>query len=303
VLLLGEVVIFSRLSPYFLTLSNVANIISASAALALVAAGMTLVIIHGGIDVSVGSILGVIAWVTGRLSVGNWNIFAIVAAAVVLGTIMGALNGTIVSKGKVPAIIATLGMMAVWRSVLFGLWGGTDLFAPSISPLFAGGFTFGLPDVTIIILACFAVLWYVMRYRRFGRALYAIGNDAEGARLYGINVTRSITLAYAALGLVVGVAALIYISRTGVIQVSAGADIPLAAIAAVVVGGTSITGGRGSITGTLGGVLFIAVLQNGTLLTSIPPLWNGAVVGTFIIVAVSADVLRERVAERRGGRR
>jgi ribose/xylose/arabinose/galactoside ABC-type transport system permease subunit len=139
----------------------------------------------------------------------------------------------------------------------------------------------------------------VSRYRSFGRHVFAVGNDIEGARLNGVPVTRTIILAYSLLGLMVGIAGMIYMARTGVVQASSGFGLELAAIAAVVVGGTSITGGRGSVLSTLGGVLFIAVLQNGVVLTGVPPLWTGVLVGTFILVAVTIDVVGARVAQRR----
>lgn len=298
-LLLAEVALFATLSPNFLTAGNLSNVVLNSADLALLAGGMTLVIILGGIDVSVGSAVGVTAWIVGTATNEGLPAVAVVVLAMLVGLGMGALNGLIVTKGRVTAIIATLGMAAVWRAVLFALWDGTDLFAPSVSPLFAGGFLLGIPAVSVLVLGCFAALWYVSRYRRYGRHVYAIGNDSEGARLNGVPVDRTTLLTYALLGLMVGLAAVIYIGRTGVIQASSGDELALAAIAAVVVGGTSITGGRGSIVGTLGGVLFIAVLQNGVVLTGVPPLWNGALVGAFILVAVVLDLVGQRVTRQR----
>lgn len=223
----------------------------------------------------------------------------IVGFSLVIGLAIGTFNGLLVTKGRVTAIIATLGMLAVWRSVLFGLWGGSDLFSTPLSPLLAGGSILGIPAVSVVILVCFAVLWYVSRYRRFGRHVYAIGNDPEGARLNGVPVTRTIIMAYALLGLMVGIAAMIYMARTGVVQASSGTGLELSAIAAVVVGGTSITGGRGSLLSTLGGVFFIAVLQNGVVLTGVPPLWTGVLVGSFILAAVTIDLLGARLAQRR----
>lgn len=300
-LLIGEVVLFALLSPNFLTSSNISNVILNSADLALIAAGLTFVIILGGIDVSTGTALGVITWVVGQATNSGLNSFLVAGSAMLIGVLMGAFNGVLVTKGKVTAIIATLGMMAVWSSVLFGLWGGTDLFAPPLSPLLAGGFFLGIPLVSIVVLVCYGILWYVSRYRRFGRHVYAIGNDPEGARLNGVPVTSITILAYSLLGLMVGIAAMIYMARTGVVQASSGFGLELSAIAAVVVGGTSITGGRGSVLSTLGGVLFIAVLQNGVVLTGVPSLATDVLVGGFIIVAVTIDVLGARVARNRRG--
>ncbi len=198
----------------------------------------------------------------------------------------------------VTPIIATIGLLAVWRAVHFNLWGGSDLFAPPISLLLVQRFA-GIPGVTFLVLAAYAALAYIMRFRPFGRNVYAIGNDAEAARLAGIRVTRTTIGAYALLGGLVGMAAIVFMSRTGVIQAYSGQGLELAVIAAVVVGGTSITGGRGSILGTFGGVVFVAVLQNGVVLLGVPPLWNGLLLGAFILLAVSIDAVVNRREARR----
>lgn len=300
VLLLVEVVVFTLLSDTFLTPGNLANVALNSVDLALIAAGLTLVVILGGIDVSTGPALGVVAWCVGTMSVAGLPAVVVVAAAVGLGCLMGLLNGLLVSVLHVTAIIATLGTAAIWQTTLFALWGGTDLFAPPVSSYAAAERVLGVPASAFLALAAFMVLWYVSRYRAFGRHVFAVGNDVEGARLSGVDVRRVQTGAFVLLGGMVGLAAVIYMARIGVVQASSGADLSLAAIAAVVVGGTSITGGRGSVIGTLVGVVFIAVLQNGVVLIGVPPLWNGVLVGTFILVAVAVDVTGERLSARAG---
>lgn len=295
---LAELAVFALLSTNFLTASNLGNIALNAADLALIAAGMTLVIILGGIDVSVGSVLGLLALVSGTATLAGAHPALVVGVAIGLGTLIGALHGLIVTKGMVSAIIATIGMLALWRAVHFTLWGGSDLFAPPVSLLLVQRFA-GVPGVTLVVLACYAALAYVMRFRSFGRNVYAIGNDAEAARLSGIRVTRTTIGAYALLGGLVGLASTVFMTRVGVIQAYSGQGLELAVIAAVVVGGTSITGGRGTILGTLGGVIFVAVLQNGVVLLGVPPLWNGLLLGAFILVAVSLDaVVSRRVARR-----
>jgi ribose/xylose/arabinose/galactoside ABC-type transport system permease subunit len=298
VFVLGEMIVFSVLSANFLTAANLGNIALNAADLALIAAGMTLVIILGGIDVAVGSVLGLLALISGTATLAGVNPWLIVVLAVVLGTAIGALHGLIVTKGMVSPIIATIGLLAVWRAVHFSLWGGSDLFAPPISLLLVERFA-GIPGVAFLVLVVYGGLAYVMRFRSFGRNVYAIGNDAEAARLAGIRVTRTTIGAFALLGGLVGVAALVFMSRTGVIQAYSGQGLELAVIAAVVVGGTSITGGRGAILGTLGGVVFVAVLQNGVVLLGVPPLWNGLLLGAFILLAVSIDAIVNRRAARR----
>lgn len=298
-LLIVEVLVFSLLTDTFLTGGNIANILLNSADLALIAGGLTLVVILGGIDVSTGPALGVVAWVVGTLTVAGLPALLTIAAAILLGAVMGLLNGLLVSALNVTAIIATLGTAAIWQTALFGLWGGADLFAPPVSPFFSSQRVLGVPTVALFVLVVYGVLWYVSRYRAFGRRVFAVGNDVEGARLSGVSVRRVTLTAYVLVGAMVGLAAVVYMARVGVVQASSGADLTLAAIAAVVVGGTSITGGRGSVIGTLVGVLFIAVLQNGVVLIGVPPLWNGVLVGAFILLAVASDVLSERLSGRK----
>lgn len=298
-LLLVEILVFSVLTDTFWTSGNIANVLLNSVDLALIAGGLTLVIVLGGIDVSTGPALGVVAWVVGTLTVAGMPALVTIVAAVALGSLMGLLNGLLVSSLNVTAIIATLGTAAIWQTTLFGLWGGTDLFAPPVSPYASSERLQGIPTVALLVLVVYAVLWYCTRYRAFGRHTFAVGNDAEGARLSGVNVRRVTLGAYVLVGGMVGLAAVVYMARVGVVQASSGADLSLAAIAAVVVGGTSITGGRGSIVGTLAGVLFIAVLQNGVVLVGVPPLWNGVLVGAFILLAVGIDVLSDRLSRRK----
>ncbi|MEX0834540.1 MAG: ABC transporter permease [Nitriliruptor sp.] len=295
VLLAAQLVAFSFLLPNFLTAGNLGNVIVNSAGLAIVAAAMTFVIILGCIDVSVGSMLGVLAWLTGWLTTTqDMPVVAVLGIVVATGALMGSLNGSIVAKGRMTAIIATLGMLFVWRSVLYGLWGGRDLFAPPLVP-WLGGMRIGVvPVVGLIALAVFAVLASVAKRRRFGRDIYAVGNDRQAARLNGIPVDRRIIGAFALLGALVGLAAVMQMARVGVVQAFTGRDFELGVIAAVLIGGTSITGGRGSLSGTLGGVLFVAVLQNGIVLSGVPPLWNGVALGAFVLIAVGSDVLLER---------
>jgi ribose/xylose/arabinose/galactoside ABC-type transport system permease subunit len=298
-LLIFEIVVFSLLTDTFLSGGNIANVLLNSVDLALIAGGLTLVIILGGIDVSTGPALGVVAWVVGTLTVAGAPALVTVAAAIVLGSVMGLINGLLVSVLNVTAIIATLGTAAIWQTALFGLWGGADVFSPPVSLFFSSQRLLGVPTVALFVLVVYAVLWYVSRYRAFGRHAFAVGNDVEGARLSGVSVRRVTLAAYLLVGAMVGLAAVVYMARVGVVQASSGADLSLAAIAAVVVGGTSITGGRGSVIGTLVGVLFIAVLQNGVVLVGVPPLWNGVLVGTFILLAVAIDVLSERLSRRK----
>ncbi|WP_417512517.1 ABC transporter permease [Microbacterium sp.] len=298
ILLLAELVFFAIAAPGFLAPNNLANILVNAADIGLVAAGVTLVVLVGGIDVSVGNMVGVVAWVAVSLTTSGMPIVVVVPAAVLLGAILGAINGSLVALGKVPAIIATLGMAAIYRMVLFLLWDKTDLFTgPLISWLGPLARVGPIPNAALLTLGVFILLAWVLRYTVFGRRIYAIGNDPESARLLGVPVARTILFAYIIVGVLVGLAAIVYAGRLGVVQSNAGNDLTLPAIAAVLLGGTSILGGSGGVLKTLTGLAFIVVLQNGIVLLGVPSLLSGVMVGSALIIAVATDVLTRRVLD------
>ncbi len=299
VLLGAQFLLFSLLLPNFLTAGNLQNIAVRAAPLAIVAAVMTLILLLGAIDVSVGSMLGVLAWVVGTLTVADLGVATVLAAVLLAGAAMGSVNGLIVGKGKVLPIVGTLGMLFVWRAVVYGLWDNSDVFAPPLLPVLTDRVA-GIPVSLFVVAVVYAAVWYVLRFRPYGRHVYAVGNDAEAARLVGINVDRVIISTYALLGLAVAVASVFYMSRTGVVQAFTGEWFELGVIASVLIGGTRITGGRGSVIGTLGGVCFVATLENGIVLMGVPSLWNDFALGAMILIAVSADALISRRTAAKG---
>ncbi len=300
VLLIVEVTFFSIVTEYFLTMPNFRNILSNSVDLAIVAIGMTMIILMGQIDVSIGSVLGIIAIVVSNLLLMGVNPILVIIAGIITGAILGSLNGVLVGYVGIPGIIVTLGMMNIWRAGIFGLLGGDWISGiPPVFDFISDQF-YGIPINLIIILALYAIFWYVLKYRRFGRHIYAIGNDKEAARLSGIKVERVIVYTYALMGALVSLAAFTYLGRMGGVEITVKQLLPLKAIAAVVIGGTAITGGKGSVLGTLLGVLFVNVLQNGIILLGIPSLWEQAIVGVLIILAMASDLIRsgERESEK-----
>lgn len=302
-MLVVEVVVFASLSPQFLTASNLANVGYNAAEVALVAAGLTFVVLLGGIDVSTGFALGVVAWVVATLTSGGQPGLFVVGVAVLLGCCLGALNGTLVTMGRVPPIIATLGMSAVYQTTLFALWSSSDVFSGPVVPALTGQRVLGIPAVLLVVAAVYLLLYAVQTRRPFGRSVYAIGSNPEAARLAGVRSRSVVFACYVGLGALVGLAACVFVGRVGVVQASSGSEVTLAALAAVVVGGTSILGGEGGVARTLGGLLFIAVLQNGVVLAGVPPLWNGVLVGAAILLAVGVDVVTSRSERRASGRR
>jgi ribose/xylose/arabinose/galactoside ABC-type transport system permease subunit len=277
VLLLLEFVVFSSLSPYFLTAQNLTNVAVNAADLALIAAGLTLVILMGGIDVSTGFAVGMLSWVVASLMNAGQPPIVVFVAALAGGLVVGLLNGLLTARLAIPSIVATLGTSALFQTGLFALWNSRDVFSTPVAPFLSGGARLGaLPVLVLIVLAVYLVLHLVLTQTTIGRSIYV--------RL--VRVAGSLIL-----GLLVGVAACTYLARVGVVQASSGGELTMLAIASVVVGGTSILGGEGSVLRTLGGVLFIIVLDNGIVLAGVPSLWNGLIVGCVILVAVSINGL------------
>ncbi len=291
-LLILEMAVFGILTTGFLRIDNLMTIFQNSVDLAVIAAGMTLIMIMGGIDISVGSLLGVIAIVVGWMIQADLGAVPIILAALSIGALGGTVNGLIVAYGKVPAIIATLGTSNILRALIFGMLGGVWITGLPPTVEFLNIRIFGwLPAVTLIIVIVYVIFWYFTKYIRLGRAIYAVGNNAEASYLSGINVGHVTVAAHAIIGALTGIAAISYIARMGSVEMSVGLMLPLQAIAATVIGGTSVTGGRGSVIGTLIGVLFINILQNGILLLGVPSMMEWAIVGFFIIISVSFDML------------
>lgn len=291
-LLVVEFVAFSLLSPFFLTPQNLTNVAVNAADLALIAAGLTLVILMGGIDVSTGFAVGMLSWVVASLMAAGQPPIVVFLAALAGGAVVGLLNGMLTARLAIPSIVATLGTSALFQTGLFALWNSRDIFSTPVFPFLSGGARLGeLPILVLIVLAVYLVLHLVLTQTTFGRSIYAIGSNVEAAKLSGINVRRVRVIGSVILGLLIGVAACTYLARVGVVQASSGGELTMLAIASVVVGGTSILGGEGSVLRTLGGVVFIVVLDNGIVLAGVPSLWNGLIVGFVILVAVSINGL------------
>jgi ribose/xylose/arabinose/galactoside ABC-type transport system permease subunit len=299
-LLLAEIVMFSILSDSFLTAENFTRIMQNSAELAIISIGMTMVIILGGIDLSVGSALGICAIVVGKMMVLGIHPFFILITVLVVGAIIGVLNGSMITWLKIPDIIVTLATMNIWRAVVFAMLGG--VWITGLPPVFGGlttGDWLGYPVVFIVVILFYVAFWYLMTFRAFGRHIYAIGTNEEAAKLAGIPVTRTKILTYTIVGTIVGFASILYISRMGSVEMTIGADLAIQSIAAVVIGGTAITGGRGSLIGTLAGVLFIVVMRNGIVILGVPSLLEKAIIGALILLSVIVDILLQRRIKRR----
>jgi ribose transport system permease protein len=288
-------VIFSLSTEKFMSVSNLSNLLLQLAGVAISAIGMTMVIITGGIDVSVGSILGMASVVAGKLLMAGSSFVVVVLSAIITGFGIGILNGIIISYGNVPPIIVTLGMMSMMRALMYQVLGGRWVsgIPPDIRIIGLGKWL-GIP-LSMWITAVLIILFsYFLSSRPTGRAIYAIGNNPEAARVSGVNLARTILIVYSLTGLLVGFAGLIYVARTGIVQTNTGSGFELEVIAAVMLGGTSVFGGKGTVIGSLLGAVLVGIIKNGMVLMNVPALSEGLVIGILILISVMIDLVRSR---------
>ena len=292
VLIVLELVVFGIMSPTFFTGSNWINIIVNSADLGLISAGLTLIILMAGIDVSTGFAVGLISWVIATAMGKGLPSFLVLAIAILLGMVLSIFNGLLTIQLSIPSIVATLGTSALFQTILYYLWDSRDVMAQPVYAWLSGIAMIGpIPAIAIIVLMIYILLHLILTKTVFGRNIFAIGSNPEAARLAGINIKCVRFAAYAILGVLLGLAACVYSARLGVVQATSGNELTMLAIASVVVGGTSILGGEGSMLRTLGGLIFISVLRNGVVLIGVPSLWTGVLVGLAILLAITINGL------------
>ncbi|MBB5038680.1 ABC transporter permease [Prosthecobacter dejongeii] len=293
----GMIVLFGLLRDSFFSVSTLGSVANRIPALALVATGMTLVMVTGGIDLSVGSVLGFCGAVVGVLMADQqWGLPGALGASLVVGTLMGGLNGLVSVKLRLPSFIVTLGMLEIARGLAFLTTDSqTKYIGASVESLGApiGGLVISPAFViALLIVACGQVM---LSHMTLGRHLIAIGANREAALISGVPVDRPRILAHALLGLLTGLAAVFNCSRLGSADPNAGVGFELSAIAAVVVGGTSLMGGRGSVVKSFLGVLIIATLEAGLVQIGASEPVKRVVTGAVIVAAVLADTWRRKV--------
>ncbi|MEQ6390286.1 ribose ABC transporter permease [Bacillaceae bacterium S4-13-58] len=287
-------VILTFLSDNFLTVNNLLNVLRQVSINALIALGMTYVILTGGIDLSVGSTLALGSAITAGMITSGLDPMLAVLIGLLVGAILGAANGIIISKGKVAPFIATLATMTVYRGLTLVYTGGRPITGLSDSDsvafqMIGQGYLFGIPFPVIILLVSFVVLYFILRRTTFGRSVYAVGGNEEASRLSGIKIDRVKIGVYTITGMLSVLAGIILTSRLDSAQPTAGTAYELDAIAAVVLGGTSLSGGRGWIVGTIIGALIIGVLNNGLNLLNVSSFFQQVVKGGVILLAVLLD--------------
>jgi ribose/xylose/arabinose/galactoside ABC-type transport system permease subunit len=296
--------ILSVLKPdTFLTMENFLNVLRRSSVNGIIAIGMTAVIISAGIDLSVGSMLALSGMVgayamiaTGGTDPQGGALVVGTIAGIVAGIVCGLLNGVLITKLKLQPFIVTLGSMSAFRGISYVMNNGEPYNVPNYKYL-GEGLVLGIPASILIFAVMIAIASFALRYTRLGRYTYAIGSNREAAFHAGVNVDRNLIYIYTVTGLLVGVAAMIATSRTVSAQPTAGIALELDIIASVVIGGASLAGGRGTITGTIIGTLLISFLRNGCTLLGISTNVQLIVIGAIIIAAVALDQLARSRAE------
>ena len=297
--LAAEALIFAVLSPYFFTTDNLLNVTLQISITAIIAVGMTFVILTAGIDLSVGSLVAVVGVVSTMLLKIDLPFSLALLLSVLLGLGVGACSGAVagafITRFRISPFIVTLALMTIWRGAAFVITEGRPVWdLPEIFNILGGGRTFGVPNPTIIMIAVFVIAHIVLNRTRFGRHVYAIGGNMEAARLAGINTNRIVTQVYIISGMLSALSGILLASRMSSGQPNSGLMYELDVIAAVVVGGTSLLGGRGSVAGTFIGSMLIGVLRNGLNLLNVGSYVQQVVVGVVILLAVLLDQIRKR---------
>jgi rhamnose transport system permease protein len=281
-------------SPYFLELENFRDILLNISILAIVALGQTMVIITRGIDLSVGSGIGLVAMMVAFVVRENPEMSMVLAVllGMALGSVLGSINGLVITVGGVPPIIATLGTLSIYRGMVFLYSEGNWINAfemPQSFKVLAKGTPLGLPNLVIIALVVAVIVYYFLNYTRPGRDIYAVGSNPDAARVAGIRVERVIFMVYVISGVFVGLAGVFWASRFESAQTNTALGFELQTVAASVVGGVNIFGGSGTVTGVLLGALLLGIINNALTLVRISPFWQLAAQGALILLAVVTD--------------
>jgi ribose/xylose/arabinose/galactoside ABC-type transport system permease subunit len=295
VAVIGLAIVVGFYNPRFLATRNLSDVLLGNAYIAVAAIGMSMVIVSGNIDISVGSLIGVLATVSGTLAVNDAPLAVAWLAPLVVGVLVMALQGVVIAYLRIPSIVVTLGMLSILKGGLISVTGGkwiTDL--PDgfhLADIELLGFV-PMPVFLMIVATILAAWW--MRYSAPGRAIYAVGGNGEAARLCGISQRRTIVMVFALHGFFAGIAALLYATQLHVIQSTVPPNLELTIITAAVVGGVSILGGVGTVIGSTLAAILIAEIASALVFIDVSPYWIRAVQGVLILVTVIADILRRR---------
>ncbi|MEV0667737.1 ABC transporter permease [Actinomadura luteofluorescens] len=297
VFLVLEIAFFSANSPYFLNWANATNILTAISITGVLAAGATLLLVSGQFDLSVGSGVGFVGLLLVELQPGLGTTRAVLAA-VAGGVAIGLLNGFLVNVLGINALITTLGTLAIFRGLTLAIGEGQNIAVGGFGWALARPFL-DIPAPALVFLAVAAVFALVMGFTVYGREMYAIGANSAAARLVGIRVKRNLFLAFVISGLCMALAGLLNTSLIGSSSGTTGTGLELAAVTAVILGGTSLQGGTGGVFGTIIGLLIVGVLSNGLTLMNVDSSWQQVATGSLLILAVAFDRFRAKLLSAR----
>lgn len=300
------ILLMSFASPYFLQFQNIFNILRNMSTVGIMAIGVTMIIITGGIDLSVGSLLGVSGMFAARLMYGGIHPFFAFLGGLLMGTLLGGVNGLIITRVKVNPFIATLGMLSIGRGLTFflatGIRGTVASNIPMKDPVInflGGGYIGSVPFPVIEMFVLVIIFSFFLKSTVLGRQIYATGSNMEAARLSGVNVKRVQLFVYTLTGGLCALAGIMSGGLLGTAATNAGAGTELDVIAAVVIGGTSLTGGEGTIAGAIIGAAIMALLRNAFVLLHLPAFIQTVTIGVVIILAVATDTLRGSLRARK----
>jgi ribose transport system permease protein len=285
-------IVITVLNPSFMEPNNILNLLRQTSINALIAFGMTFIILTGGIDLSVGSILALSSALMAGMMVSGMDPILAILVGILLGAIMGIINGILVSKGKMAPFIVTLATMTIFRGLTLVYTDGKPITGIGDSVMFqmlGRGYFLGVPVPAVVMVIAFLILWFLLHKTSFGRKTYAIGGNERASRISGIKVDRVKVAIYGLAGTMAAIAGAILTSRLNSAQPTAGQSYEMDAIAAVVLGGTSLSGGKGRLFGTLVGVLIIGTLNNGMNLLGVSSFYQQVVKGAVILIAVLLD--------------
>ena len=292
--LVGICVILSIASPTFMRAQNIINIIRQMTEIGIMSIGMTLVIVCADIDLSIGSTYGASAMIAALLIKSGTAPGVAFIVSLLIGALIGFINGFLSTKAKMPAFIVTLGTMQIGRSIAYAVSNGKSISAFSDSAVSSWVFKMGnnigpIPIQIFIMISLYIVAYIMMKKTRFGFEIYATGGNKRAAKLAGINTDRTKIISFIIMGVLAAVAGMISIAYLKSVPTTAGSGREMDVIAAVILGGTSMTGGRGSILGTFLGAAIMAIVKNGMVLLSVPAFWQSGFIGIIIIAAVLMD--------------
>ena len=292
------IIIFSLINPIYLSSDNIVDIIKQSTINGLLGIGITLAIITGGIDLSIGSIFAIVIVSIGKMLVSGVNPILAFTMGIILGFAAGLVNGFLVAKIKLQPFIATLGTMSIYRGIAYIITGGWPVLdIPESFRKALDGDIFGFIPASVLLLFVVGILmWLILKYTRFGNYIYALGSNEEATKLSGVNVDFNKMLAYAFCGVGAALAGMVLLARLGTGEPTAGQGYELNAIAAAAVGGTSLIGGKGTMLGTILGTILLSALRVGLIVTGVDSFWQYIATGIIIVIAACFEIIQNKLS-------